>query len=724
MLGQKIVAKKDGIGRTHFLYSVFVTLGIAFSTTPPLFAFDLPPLDSSNGIMITGEAVNGQLGGADKAMSAIGDINGDGIDDFALSANNFNHFYTAFVTDPLTGDVIEDIDTKIPLTKEVLTRNSGRVYVIFGRDLSNPFTSNFDVTKLISGDSNGNAEQGFVVTTASGSELVSSLSGNCDVNGDGHPDLIIGAPRSLAVRPTTSIPAGEVYVIYGHNANEPFKADISVESLRDGSGGRRDGGLCRSDGKSCPGDGSGSFGIVIKGSAKSDEAGKSVTCLKDINGDGIDDVFIGTGISNTEATSIAFQQGKAYVMYGSRSLPAVFDVQNLEAVGADGSSGFQISAATFVTKINPTDPPPNPMPGELPAPPVPVKDDFSKFSANAGDMNGDGINDFIIAAPSASPMGNAVNDGKYQSGQTYVIFGRQGNYPSTLNISDLLNGNGSMGFAINGMCARDKSGLAVSSAGDINNDGLADIIIGTNIINLDFRPENVNRDCGAVVDQRYIISGAGQSYIILGRAPSISGNFPATLELLDLQAGDGSNGMIINGATPGASGFSVAGLGDFNADGFDDVAIAAPVHNRGEGAVYIMRGRDKTQPFPAIISLASFEDNINDYGFIIHGAGLDEKAGSLIAYAGDINNDSYPDILIGVPDANTSNIIKIKTGEVFVVYGASDIDQREVRPESHKGGTPNKTPSADTGLPQNGVGHLWWLIVILALGQTYRRLRA
>jgi hypothetical protein len=79
--------------------------------------------------------------------------------------------------------------------------------------------------------------------------------------------------------------------------------------------------------------------------------------------------------------------------------------------------------------------------------------------------------------------------------------------------------------------------------------------------------------------------------------------------------------------------------------------------------------------------------------------------------------------LIGVPDANTSNNIKITTGEVFVVYGASDIDQREVRPESHKGGTPNKTPSADTGLPQNGVGHLWWLLVILALGQTYRRFR-
>jgi hypothetical protein len=315
-------------------------------------------------------------------------------------------------------------------------------------------------------------------------------------------------------------------------------------------------------------------------------------------------------------------------------------------------------------------------------------------------MNGDGVNDLVIAAPSASPTGSTTENGKLNSGQTYVIFGRPGNFPAILNIADLLGGNGSIGFAINGMRVKDQIGQAIGSAGDINGDGTADIVIGAHAVNLDS-------------------NAGGQSYIVLGRT---SGPFPAILELTDVQSGDGSTGIIIDGTT-GSSGFSVAGLGDFNSDGLDDVAIGAPYHN-SEGAVYVLLGRDKTRPLPAIISLAEFEDDINDYGFIIHGAERDQKSGSAIANAGDINNDLIPDLLIGAPDANTSSILKIKPGEVFAIYGGVDIAQREIRPEAHKGGVPNRTPDPDTRRPQTAVGHAWWLLLILFLAKTYPRWRS
>ena len=180
---------------------------------------------------------------------------------------------------------------------------------------------------------------------------------------------------------------------------------------------------------------------------------------------------------------------------------------------------------------------------------------------------------------------------RYYAGQSYVVFGSSSGFSASLDLSSL---NGSNGFVINGIDACDFSGVSVSSAGDINGDGIDDLIIGAP----DADPNGQE--------------GAGESYVVFGS----SSGFSASFDLSDL---DGSNGFVINGIDEfDRSGYSVSSAGDINGDGIDDLIIVASacqpqrsVSMLGEATWYLAT----VAGFSASLDLSSLDGS---NGFVIN----------------------------------------------------------------------------------------------------------
>lgn len=519
-----------------------------------------------------------------------------------------------FLTDSggdINGDGFEDF---------LITTNTKKPYVVYGTPI---------IVKYLSVDNISNSS-GLILNGASAGDLTgSSLSGGGDFNGDGFDDVIIGAYRASPGRAA----AGKTYIVFG---GKSVVADVNLQSL------------------------DGSNGFVFEGAMAGDFSGFSVSCAGDINNDGFDDILIGAFQADPFFISDA---GQSYVIFGRSSFPPSMSVGDL-----DGEKGFVING---VHKYD-------------------VENSYSGYSvAGVGDFNHDGFDDIVIGSPGAVYANSAI-----AAGEVFVVFGRSV-FRSTIELADL---SGSDGFVIrSGTTAGQRSGSQVAAAGDFNRDGYADFLIASadgQAAVLVYGARSWTTGSYAMSSVSYItinggskvasagdfngdgyddiivstplgnglgLSGTGVSYVVLGSSSKSS---------VSVSSLDGSNGFVINGIDSNDySGTSVAGAGDVNGDGYDDVLIGAPSadpYNVGAaGESYLLFGNEF---LPEYINLFDRDNNV----LVCTGIGGNSQNGGAVSTAGDMNGDGMADILIGsaFSDVKGSN----NAGQAYVVYSGGGDD--------------------------------------------------
>ncbi len=307
----------------------------------------------------------------------------------------------------------------------------------------------------------------------------------------------------------------------------------------------------------------GTNGFIVQGIAVDERRGRVVKGLGDVNNDGIDDIVIGS------------EGSKHIILYGKKSrFPA-----SIIAIDINGTNGFIIDQSG-INEIT-----------------------------GAGDVNGDGISDIIL--------GQA-----HWSEQTWVIFGKNGNFPATITSTYV---DGVNGFKVSSASNTSIASFHVSSAGDINNDGYDDIIIGNWAESNTENPK--------------------LTHVVFGRpAP-----FPT---LIDVNTLNGTNGFAIENYSSEFLKW-VGKLGDINGDGIDDIYSDNSI---------IM---GSSMPFPAVVTKDNTLDGIK--GFLIPNVSLSMSS------AGDLNFDGVNDF-IAIASSQESYVIFGRKNGFDATFNVADLD--------------------------------------------------
>ncbi|HRX35331.1 MAG TPA: Ig-like domain-containing protein [Aestuariivirga sp.] len=445
---------------------------------------------------------------------------------------------------------------------------SGEAFVVFGRASGLADVSPSSADFVSSG-------KGFRIFGADSFDgLGSAVSSAGDVNGDGFDDIIIGVPNGDGLFNGRNN-AGEAVVLFGKATGF---ANIDLATLTVDQG----------------------FRIV--GADTDDSAGWSVSSAGDVNGDGFDDVIIGAPLADALSPFSGLANGQAIIVFGKAS-----GFTNIDTAASDFvSSGTGVRIAGGTTG------------------------DFAGWSvSSAGDINGDGLDDVIVGAPS----GDGPSDGREDAGEIMVIYGRSnpvdGLTPQLLNFTNF-------GFRIYGADIKDGAGWAVSSAGDINGDGFDDLIVSANYAD---GPDNTR-------------SAAGEAIVVFGSAAKLSNIDVSATDFVS--SGKGFRIFCADSLDSAALalGRLVSSAGDVNGDGFDDLIIGAPLARGPNNTVYAQGEAI------VVFGKASGFTNIDvsvmtpDQGFRIYGVDHD-YTGLTVSSAGDINGDGFDDLVIGSEQTGT-----------------------------------------------------------------------
>ena len=357
-----------------------------------------------------------------------------------------------------------------------------------------------------------------------------------DVDGDGMADILIGREYIA----TNNLPVTNGYLLFGDYLNSQT---TTLTLLFDPSG-------------PLPAN----AGVEIIASLYDDNTGTAIATAGQVRTLGYEDILLGVSDANSSA-------GSTFMIFGEHlaTRPAQLDLFDFDNPSSDTSEiGLRLVGA--------------------------ANNDEAGFAvSSAGDVDGDGFNDILIGAPGAN------ND----TGATYLLFSDfLQSQSSDISLSHLgLNSYGqSNGITITGRALDDRSGAAVSGAGDVDNDGIPDILIGAPEAN----------------------DAIGEAYLIFG---SLLATKPQSIDLdnLGIDQNGRANGVIFLGTNPGSyTGISVANAGDVNDDGYDDILIGGAAYvRRGDpppSQSYMLSGidivdrEDDASPGPVIINLSTDYD--------------------------------------------------------------------------------------------------------------------
>jgi hypothetical protein len=537
------------------------------------------------------------------AVAGAGDVNNDGYDDVLVGAQSYDapqidegrvYLYFGSASGPVTsaswtgesniaggsygssiaaaGDVnndgFGDFLVGAPLTEGPVQTDEGRVYLYFGMGTNPGVQSTVFVME-------GNQ---------TGAKFGQSVAGPGDINADGYDDVLVGAPEFSMDQSKE----GRAFVYLGSEAG--MGTQLGVWLSDGGQGGsayalsvaragdvNNDGysdviiGARQYDnGQTDEGRAFAFYGThqglkdVANWTAEIDQGsanfGQAVASAGDVNGDGFDDVIIGA----PKYDNGQLDEGGAFVYLGSATGLATSYAWTVESNQKDANFGVSV--------------------------------------ASAGDVNGDGYDEVIVGA-------NLYDNGQDAEGMAFLYTGSSGG----LSLSHQ--------WSTDGNAIGANYGFSVASAGDVNNDGYDEIIVGAPLFNEG-------------------LTGNGKAFLYKGSATGL----PTTADWTAIGSLMGVN-----------LGNSVACAGNINGDVYDDVIVGAYKFANGqalEGAAFVFHG-----------GAAGLSTSVN---WTIEGDQGSAQMGESVAGAGDVNDDGYGDIIVG---ASTYDNGETDEGAAFVYLG-------------------------------------------------------
>lgn len=628
--------------------------------------YDSPAVDAGQALLYLGSATGvlttpawtasggaaGDLFGY--SVSSAGDINGDGYSDVVIGAPGRSsgtgaaYFYlggpgglgalhalrtgdaqagckfgfSVALAGDVNSDGFSDVVVGAPLYDQASGTDNGKAY-------------------LYQGDAGGigAAASWTAFGATSSGQFGFSVAGAGDLNGDGHGDVVIGAPYQNRISPPIPvIKTGNVFIYQGSLSG----LSPTLTASRSGSGTNAEYGYRVSGAGDTNGDG---YADLLVGSPGASTGAGRVDLYPGVSGT----AMVTATASSTRNGATGERLGASLAMAGDANGDGYGDV----LLGSPGYSSNRGRVQLFLGRAAGMDISVVTAPWSRTG--TAAGDHLGAALGTAGDVNGDGVSDLVLAAPDKGGMGEAT---VYHGGTSIPNTSASWSYAGDQNYGHM--------------------GHALASAGDVNSDGYADVLIGApgmdgkkgramlfmgSPTGLAATPawttygENLLDQYGFAVASAGDVNGDGYSDVLVGAPswPNYVWNGKVYLYLGGVGGLAATPAVTMVGANPDDRlGFAVSSAGDVNGDGYSDVALGAYMYGAGTGRAFVHHGSasgvSATPDWTAQGSASSFY-------------------AQSISLAGDVNGDGYDDLIVGAPLHDVGGDLNI--GAAFVYHGSA-----------------------------------------------------